>query len=75
MEGGEKTEIEGRPLQQGMPSWEEIAGTRAITKKYIPKGAKAMWAQCLVSALNQIATHGDGRAWREQRGRRSIGEK
>ena len=29
---------EGRPVQSGMPSWEEISSTNVMTKNYVPKG-------------------------------------
>jgi hypothetical protein len=61
----ETQEAEGRPVQPGTPSWEQLAAGRIKTKNYVPKGAKQLWAQCLVAALNQVATFNDDKAWRE----------
>ena len=38
---------------------------RSFTKKIVPKGAKRLWAQCLLSALCSVAAYNDTQAWQE----------
>eukprot|EP00974_Lingulodinium_polyedra_P034694 3335102-Lingulodinium_polyedra.AAC.1 len=37
--------------QPGLPSLRAVFSSRAGTRRHVPKGARALWAQCLVQAV------------------------
>ena len=41
----------------------EIFGRRVITKKGVPRGAKQLWAQCVVQALSSAVDSNSVAAW------------
>ena len=47
------------------PSLEESVSKRVFTKKQVPKGARRLWAQCLVQAIATVVAYNDCRSWRE----------
>eukprot|EP00971_Amphidinium_carterae_P073354 1450518-Amphidinium_carterae.1 len=44
---------------------QEAHQTPISCRKYVPKGARTLWSQCVTGALNQIAEYNDDRAWTE----------
>lgn len=56
---------DGRPIPPSYPTLDEVFQMRLPCKSYVPKGAKKLWAQCLVGAIAQVVTHNDIRAWIE----------
>ncbi len=55
----------GRPMPDGYPSLEEVFRTAIVCKSYVPKAAKNLWAQCLLSAISMVLRHNDELAWTE----------
>ena len=62
----------GRATQQAAagtatcsPPFDEVAKKRTSTKKQIPKGARRLWAQCLLAALASVVAHNDASSWSE----------
>ena len=56
---------EGRPLPEGYPAIADIFKLRLPTRKHVPKGAQALFSECLARAANQVCVHNDERAWVE----------
>ena len=53
----------GRPVPTDWPSADSVASKRGPSKRHIPKGARKLWATCLLSALAAVAAYNDVRAW------------
>ena len=56
---------DGRPIPSGCPSIEEACSRKIRPKRHAPEGARALWAQCLLSAVAAVNTFNDQRAWAE----------
>eukprot|EP00971_Amphidinium_carterae_P058152 1150299-Amphidinium_carterae.2 len=54
-----------RPIPDDWPSWDVIHRSPSATRKSLPKGAKALWSQCLTGALAQVVVYNDEKAWTE----------
>ena len=48
-----------------LPSLEEIFAIPIRTVKYVPKGVRSLWAQCLARSAAQVVQHNDEHFWRE----------
>ena len=57
------TQQQGRPPLPNCPDAQTVASTRVGMKKGIPKGARKLWATCLLAALANVASYNDVRAW------------
>ena len=55
----------GRPLPTGCPDLEQVFGDRVSVKTHVPKGARHLWSQCLLTALAAVVRYNDERAWTE----------
>ena len=53
------------PPRPAAPSFEETAKKRSFTKKSVPKGAKRLWAQCLLAALSSVIAYNDTQSWQD----------
>ena len=53
------------PSRPAAPSFEDVAKKRSFTKKAVPKGAKRLWSQCLLSALCAVVAYNDTQSWQE----------
>ena len=54
-----------RPLPAGCPDLKAIFETPIKVKDRVPKGARHLWAQCLLTAMAGVVRHNDVRAWTE----------
>ena len=54
-----------RVLSPGLPTLEQACTSRVALKRTVPKGARSLWAQCLVTALCAVLAHNDLKAWSE----------
>eukprot|EP00971_Amphidinium_carterae_P057282 1132488-Amphidinium_carterae.1 len=64
-EASHKLPAVARPVPPEWPTLREICSTQVPCRKYVPKGAQAMWSRCLTGVLHQVAEFNDVRAWTE----------
>ena len=62
---GQRSPSEGRPLPAGCPSLEAVFSSKIRVKEHVPKGARRIWAHCILTALAAVVRHNDLRAWTE----------
>ncbi|MBM4023654.1 MAG: hypothetical protein FJ284_15705, partial [Planctomycetes bacterium] len=53
----------GRPLLPNSPSVPEACESKVPVKLHVPKGARQLWGQCVLTALADVNAHNDDRAW------------
>jgi hypothetical protein len=56
---------EGRPLPPNYPTMEQVFRSKISTRKFVPTGAKALWAEIFSKSLAQIRSSNDELAWVE----------
>eukprot|EP00973_Karenia_brevis_P009388 1270227-Karenia_brevis.AAC.1 len=49
----------GRPLLDGCPDLSTTRNTKVPLKRHVPKGARRLWAQCLLVAMGAVITFND----------------
>ena len=60
---GTAQQAHGRAIPADWPSLEDVCSVNIPTRKYIPKGARKAWGECLSAALSQVHVYNDERAW------------